>query len=405
MPPPLPVITRKTGGLRQLVAIMLSLFLGLFLIDGILSLADDFLIWVWGTHFLSLFRGSSSFLVLLLSIVLYVLMGLTPLIPKRWFLPLVLFTPASFLVVIPCAIYCYEQMQLVACFISVGQVVVGLVVLRGLAGRFNFHWQPVTKELLGDRSFSWRNVWVFAAVNVFGLLPLAIIGLFLSAALAVDHFTEGFMALHPGGITVQVRKYVRNDGKMIELFPMSHVADAGFYQKVSQTFPTNSVILMEGVTDEHNLLTNKISYKRMAKSLGLSEQKEEFTPTRGEMVPADVDVDIFSAETLRLLNLVMLFHAKGMSPGMVQQLIEYSPPPQVEDRLMDDLLTKRNQHLLEEIQTHLPESDNIMVPWGVAHMPGIAKEIQKTGFHLDGMQEYMVIRFGGGGKQTKDTRK
>ncbi len=47
----------------------------------------------------------------------------------------------------------------------------------------------------------------------------------------------------------------------------------------------------------------------------------------------------------------------------------------------------------------LPQSDNIMVPWGVAHMPGIAREIQKAGFRLDDTQEFMVIQFGGNGNQ------
>jgi hypothetical protein len=150
---------------------------------------------------------------------------------------------------------------------------------------------------------------------------------------------------------------------------------------------------MEGVTDDENLLTNKISYKRMAKSLGLAEQHEKFVPTRGEMVMADVDVDQFSPDTIDCLNLVMLVHSRGLNPGIVLKLMQYSPSPHIEDELINDLFRKRNQHLVDEIQSHLSQSDNIMVPWGVAHMPGIAKEIQKSGFRLDATQEYMVIRF------------
>ncbi len=133
--------------------------------------------------------------------------------------------------------------------------------------------------------------------------------------MAVNHFSEGFMTLHPGGFTVQVRKYVRNDGKVIELFPMAHVADADFYQQVSQTFPSNSIILMEGVTDINNLLTNKLSYKRMAKSLGLSEQKKEFKPTHGELVRADVDVDQFTPDTIDILNLSHARPCPGIETG------------------------------------------------------------------------------------------
>jgi len=230
-------------------------------------------------------------------------------------------------------------------------------------------------------------------------LPAVFVYLFLCSALAVHHFSEGFMALHPGGLTVEARKYVRNDGKTIELFPMAHVADADFYQNISSSFPTNSIILIEGVTDDMNLLTNKLSYKRMAKSLGLAEQKQQFAPSRGEIVRADVDVSQFTPETIACLNLAALVHSQGMTPANIQTLLAYSPSPEFEENLMNDILTKRNQHLLEEIQSHLTQSDNIMVPWGVAHMPGTARAIQKLGFHLVEAHEYSLIRFHGGHDQ------
>ena len=111
------------------------------------------------------------------------------------------------------------------------------------------------------------------------------------------------------------------------------------------------------------------------------------------MVMADVDVDQFSPDTIDFLNLVMLVHSQGLTPGNVQKLMEYSPPDHFEKELIDDLVKKRNRHVVEEIQSRLSQTDNIMVPWGVAHMPGIAMEIQKSGFRLDGTQEYMVIQF------------
>jgi len=45
-----------------------------------------------------------------------------------------------------------------------------------------------------------------------------------------------------------------------------------------------------------------------------------------------------------------------------------------------------------------------MVPWGAAHMPGIAREIIKSGFHLAETREYMVIRFRGVDNQGKEDR-
>ncbi len=359
------------------------------------------MIFFFNSHFLSVICVIISFFSVFAAILIYLLMGLTPMIPKRLFLPLTLFNLVAMLVAVPLVIYFYSRVQLIGWSISLCQVVLGLGILFRAAGGFKVHWPLVSTGELDHRRFTWGNLFGFVTVNIFGLVPAVLVYLFFTTAMAVDHFSEGFVALRPGGITVQVRKYVRGDGKVIELFPMAHVADAAFYQKVSQMFPSNSIILMEGVTDEQNLLTNKISYKRMAQSLGLAEQHEQFKPGLGKIVPADVDIGIFSKETIGLLNLVMLVHARGLNPEILQQLTLYQPPPNFEVQLFGDLLGKRNEHLLGEIQAHLAQSDSLMIPWGAAHMPGIARGILKSGFHLDQTREYMVIRFRGFGSSGK----
>ena len=382
--------------MKFLISILLNLCLGLFLVCGAVSLVDDSLALLFGLHLLTVISGILSFFALLVAVLVYGLMGLTPIIPKRVFLPVTLFYVAGVLAVFPALIYCndwvHRSLQM-DWAISFCQVIFGLGILYWLRGGLKFRWPIVEDKHLGARRFSWLNLSVFMLVNVFVLLPAIVVYLFLCAALAADHFSEGFMALRPSGLTVQVRKYVRNDGKTIQLFPMQHVAEADFYRKVSQSFLTNSIILMEGVTDDRNLLTNGISYKRMAHSLGLTEQREEFKPIHGELVMADVDVDQFTTNTIELLNLVMLIHSKGVNADTIMKLVQYSPPPHLEEQLLDDLLKKRNRHLLKEIYARLPQSENIIVPWGVAHMPEIANEIQKSGFRLDDTQKYFVIRF------------
>jgi hypothetical protein len=225
-------------------------------------------------------------------------------------------------------------------------------------------------------------------------LPAILIYLFVCASLAVGHFSDGFVALHPTGLSVQVRKYARNDGKSVLLYPMAHVADRNFYKTISQSFPSNSIILMEGVSDNEHLLTNHITYKRMAATLGLSEQQKEFRPSEETMQRADVDVSEFTTNTIGFLNVIMRIHSKGLNVATLMELTTFSPPPGFEKELFDDLLRKRNRHLLNEVKARLPETDNIVVPWGAAHMPEIAREIQKDGFQLADAKEYTVIRFG-----------
>jgi hypothetical protein len=392
-PPLLPARARRPGGFTTL----LSLCLVLFLADGFVSFVDDGVIVLFHTYALSLIRGIFSVATLVMAVGLYGLIGMTRAVPKRLFLPIPLFCAASILVVFPLAIFWREQIEKIGFAISAMQLMLALLLI-GLSRREEgWVWPLVKEEQLGPRGFrGWRFA-VFALVNGLVVLPLVAVYLFACGARAVSHFSEGFMALHPGGFTVQVRKYVRADGKAIQLFPMAHVAAPSFYQQVARTFPSNSLVLMEGVSDDGNLLTNKITYERMAKSLGLAEQRQTFVPSESaqEVVRADVDVGEFSASTIDFLNLIMLFHAKGATPGNIAKMMQYSPPPGFEKQLWEDLLVKRNAHLLGEIRSNLKTSDSIMVPWGVAHMPGLAREIEKYGFHLSETREYVVIPFGG----------
>jgi hypothetical protein len=392
--PPLPPSpARTTSGGRQFLAFLLSVCLGLFLADALASFLDDSLIMLFGIHALSAIRSLVCFFAMAIALVVYLLMGLTPMIPKRLFIPVTLFNPAVGLFAVPAVIYFYSRVQQVTWVISLCQVVFGVGMLCWFRGGFKLGWPLVSADQLQPRRFSWLNLSGFLLANVFVVLPAVIIYLGVCAGLAVGHFSEGFLALRPSGFSVQARKYVRQDGKSIQLVPMAHVGDAAFYRKLSDSFPTNSLILMEGVTDNRNLLTNHITYHRMANSLGLAEQQKEFQPTRGEMVHADIDVEEFTPNTIGFLNLVMLIHARGLDPGNLLMLLQYSPPPHFEERLFDDLLRKRNRHLLGVIDARLAESEALIVPWGVAHIPELAREIQKSGFRLAETQQYQLIRF------------
>src|ERR1035437_4516449 len=104
---------RPSAG-RQVIALRLSVCLGLFLADAFISLLDDSLIVVFGVHVLSGARAMVCFLAMLMALLIYVLMGLTPIIPKRLFLPLTLFNPLAMLGVVPFVIYAYGRLQQVA---------------------------------------------------------------------------------------------------------------------------------------------------------------------------------------------------------------------------------------------------------------------------------------------------
>lgn len=385
----------------SILAALLSVFLAVFLADALLSLADDSLVLFFDVDVLTGLRGMVALFALLIAVVVYVLMGLTPSIPKRLFLPLALFQTVAGLIAIPCMIYFYGRIQQVAWALSFYQVMLGLFVFWRVRHGFNFRWPILEENQLVARRFSLRHSAVFLLVNIFVLVPGIAIYLGYCASLAVGHFSEGFMALRPEGLIVQARKYVRDDGRTIHLFPMSHIGESDFYRKLSQSFPTNAVILMEGVSDNRGLITNSISYKKMATSLGVAEQQAAFVP-KGEMVRADLDVSEFAPKTIDFLNLVMLMQTKGLTEETLARAMQYSEP-QFEKQLFEDILHKRNRHLLKEIETRLARSETLIVPWGAAHMPDVARGILKSGFRVVETQDYVAIRFRGPGKNSGPT--
>lgn len=403
MAPPLLAET-KPSATRQFLAFLLNLALGLFLVDAAVSVLDDSAALCFDLHALLLLRLIIGLFAVLLAILVYLLMGLTPAIPKSIFGPLALFYLASQLIILPLVLIYFHQSQRLAWFASLSQLAFGLGMVFYARHNLKLAWPLMPLERLGSLRFTWRNFFGFFAANIFILLPLVLIYLFLCFAGLVSHFTEGFMTLHPSGFTMQAKKYVRADGKTIQLFPMAHVADGNFYEEISQTFPTNSLILMEGVTDEKKLLHQKINYQKMARSLGLSEQHEKFAPTRGEIVPADIDVSEFSTNTLALLNVIFRIHGGNLDADTIQKMMQLEAPD-LPDQLLNDLLRKRNKHLLEQIQLHLPKTEHIVLPWGVAHMPELARELQKVGFHPTETNDYVVIRFHGSGNSTVEKSK
>ena len=52
------------------------------------------------------------------------------------------------------------------------------------------------------------------------------------------------------------------------------------------------------------------------------------------------------------------------------------------ERFQADVIDKRNEHLLEAIETSLLRYRTIVVPWGGLHLPGIQRGILARGFVL-----------------------
>lgn len=389
-PPPLP--GGESSPARPVLTAVLSLILALFLGSAVLAFSSDSLFLVFQRQDLTATAGLLALLMLFAGFLALGLVAWFPGIPKRVFLPVGLFLPVVGIAVIPLLVYYHEHAALVAWFVSLGQLVLAAFLLHRLHGGWKFRWPLFPERFLAHRAFSWGNL---AAVTLAGfllLLPALVLYSAFTAKLAVSHFTAGFVIVRPEGISMQVRHYLRDDGKKIMLVPMSHVGEPEFYQSLSASFPPNAVILMEGVTDLNKITETHSDYSKMATTLGGVEQSRVFKP-QGELVAADVDMSSFSPATLGLLKSAMLLHAKGVTAETLPVLMKPTPPG-LEQQLMADILTKRNRHLLGVIRERLPTSQTLIVPWGAAHMPELAREIHKLGFRVVDTREFLAIRFG-----------
>ena len=207
LPPTPPIPAKETGqGVRQLLCVVANICFWFFLADAAVSLIDDTLASVASVHVVSGIRAIVNTFAVLIGLGVYLLLGVTPALPKRFLLPLTLFNPAMVLISLLAWIYFPNRIQLFSWGVSFIQVLLGLLLISLIQGGFRLRWQLVPERLISGKLFRWQNLAGFCAVNILLVLPGAAGYLVYCGAKAVDHFTEGFVAVRPSGFVVQVRK-------------------------------------------------------------------------------------------------------------------------------------------------------------------------------------------------------
>jgi len=390
-----------------------------FLADGLLSLADE-----------SFFGGSPSFLtgvrtgvslfVIVLSLVAALVVAFTPRAPKRVLVPLIVFTwwgglaqgfPLGFLKV--------PQVML---WVSLLQVALAVLLF------IFFHSQE-------SWLFAARNRRVFAWRHALVAVPLALVLFVLSAGLALftglagelETVSGGYVKLRPDGIYLLERRFQAGD-REVRLAGMMHIAEEEFYTDLLPMADPKlpSVVLVEGVTDNQNLLGEQgLSYSRLASMLKISSQEDSVfmdrvsaglrrhrdnTPHRGEtpsetadhepgsldFVHADVDVGTFHPKTIAFVVTVMsLFQAEDW-PAFLKKFTDSSGPlndESVQTQVIQDILHSRNDHLVAEIQTSLKDYRRIIIPWGALHLTGVESWLRTHEFVQSGETERKALGF------------
>ncbi len=396
LPPPLPLPNenrQKGSSARHTLAQLLSLTLIAFALDASLSLLDDGLTAMGVPPLLRVPRMILGFLVMAVVCLFYLALAVSPMLPTRPIALMAMTYPLSLFALLPYMVYWPGQLQKFQLISSLIQFAVACWIWKIPVNSCTWRERLVREENLQGRALSWRRLLAFVSVHLFVLLPVVVALTGFLAAVAVDRYTQGFVSLHLDRLSMHASTYRRPDGKTVHLVPMIHIGDSSFYDQVGRSIPSNSIVLLEGVSDEKQRLKRPLSYKKAANSLGLTEQKDNFAPKGGESRNADVDISDFSEESIGFLELATAMHSDEPTLEELMKLLQKSQRPELLQILWKDLLEMRNDHVLKEARTALAEKDHVVVPWGAMHMPGISASLLKEGFQLESRQEFTAIRF------------
>ncbi|GFO65943.1 hypothetical protein M1B72_02925 [Geomonas paludis] len=387
-----------------------NIFLILFFADGFLSVLDEFSSLVAPVAPLTLFRMQVANSVLLLAIPLYLCLGIDRRLPKKLFIPLI-----AFLFACPLAAWVFPVLagsKLYAVAMSLIQLgVPPLMIARYRDAKDPGLTLPAWR--FEGPFFEVRNTLGFTAINVV-LLPvlLATLTLFAADAWAQGN-TAGFIRVTPRGLYLTERVY-RRGNQTVRLTGMVHVGEKGYYQDVARVPEQGrTVVLAEGVTDKKRALRHHFDYRGVASFLGLASQEKMLfdgkvidekglqappKPAAGnqpDILVADTDLSTFRPETLRFLDQVGKELQK--SPSFMEAALnlnrwaERNVTPQMQEVIMDDILTRRNEVLLGYLDQALKRYDTVVVPWGALHMKGIEAGVLKRGFVLQQEQRRLAI--------------
>jgi hypothetical protein len=376
-----------------------SIFLHGFALDALLSVADE---WFPVTGL----RAFVAWSVFCVGLVLYVAAAFNLRLPKRLILPAFLFLVwTNVCGGFPLAFIIPDHYEAVLAWSQLG--------LAALLLLWHRRWGRIPPKLEAP-VFSWA---VFATLAILSILATPVV-LAVSALNATGIYLEatsgGYVKLRPQGLLVEERELARGDQR-VRLVSMVHIGEKTFYDRILASMPTkdSAVVLLEGVTDDQGLLKSHFSYSKIADLLGLtSQEKSEFqrdgkaasndSPSppdhsRVEYRHADVDISSFRPLTLEFMNAIGTILANPTASEVLHAVQDPNSPfrqPDADTVVMHDIVDKRNDHLLVEIDRALQTSQTVIVPWGALHLANIEAALKKQGFAETSHLSRPVIHFG-----------
>ncbi len=399
------------------MSIIANLFLILFIADGGFSLVDEIVPLLSPLLPFTAMRNLLAETVVLLAVFLYFCLGIDSRLPKRIFLPLILYVCLC-----PLSTWAFPELAEIKVF---GVLAATLQLLLGMLPFCFFRKGEERSLTMPDDIFTapffkLKNTLLFFGANL-AVFPLVLSLLLLAAAdsYLLEH-TSGFMRLGPGGIRMTERVYGK-DNRTVRLAAMIHVGDRGYYDELAASIASaRMIVLAEGVSDDEHLLRDRIDYSKVAALLGLTSQQDiplkgriidpdEFASPRfakrggdkqsdlADILRADLDISDFKPSTVLFLNNIgsQLKEDSSLFKSLtaLNSWAEKNMTSELYETVMNDILHKRDKELIRHLDQALARYDTVVIPWGALHMKEIEAEIQRRGFTLQSERERVSIGF------------
>jgi hypothetical protein len=388
----------------------INLFLIAFALDAAVSVIDDFSFLLLDTRVMGAGRELLAFAVLGLSPFVYLATGVDSRLPKGILLPPALFAVWAAFGCLPLSIYIESAVLLPG--VSLFQLALATLVFACVRRRTGSWLLP--EEYFTRPALRLKNTLLFALGNIV-LVPAAIALLLASSAYAyMDRKTAGFMRAGIEGIRLQERLYTRQD-QSVRLIAMMHIGSARYYRELAEYLDNgDTVVLAEGISDREGLIKSRLSYSKVAALIGLETQeqmemrgnpvdyedlaaRDRAGPEGPGIVRADIDVGDFSGEARRYIQSVgELFNPEDSFLESFRAYLEWyerNMSPEKEAAVFLEIIDKRNETLLRYLDRALLGYDDVVIPWGALHMPGLERALLDRNFVPAGTRTRLAVDF------------
>ncbi len=377
-------------------------------LDGTLSIVDDLLKVYGDSSVLTGFRQTVAFTVIGLLPVVLLLMILVPPMPRRIFIPAFLCTIWANFIIWPLT---PGAGPLASLPVAAMQVVVFLLTIFWIyrrTGRFSLMASdlPVKKHLI-------RRVFLGFLTTVVSLAIAFVFLIGIGLRDKIEAETGGYLTFSRAGVSVTEKTLAKGD-KSVRLIGMVHIGDDDFYKNLFASFPPDSLVLAEGVSDRTGRMTGSMTYDGVARVLGLSSQVEVQSqwieksvrdmqadptdvPRRAPIMSGDIDMSDFSDLTIGFLrDTAEVYGAPNMSKAYERMVVMNERYTEEQaSAAFTEVIEKRNTHVLNTLDEQIKTRDSIVIPWGAQHMPGLEKGLLTRGFKITAEQTRLVISFAG----------